>query len=52
MSERPDDQARDEEQPVDTVEVRGPLRVEKLEGRDETGRDAQDEAEQDVVQED
>ena len=33
--------------PVDTTEVRGPLNLEKLEGRQESGRDAQDEAEQD-----
>jgi hypothetical protein len=32
---------------VDTTEVRGPLPVEKLEGRQESGRDAQDEAEED-----
>jgi hypothetical protein len=32
---------------VDTTEVRGPLHVEKLEGRQESGRDAQDEAEED-----
>jgi hypothetical protein len=35
--------------PADTTEVRGPLQVEKLEGRDEAGRDAQDEAEEDVT---
>ena len=33
--------------PVDTTEVRGSLHVEKLEGRQESGRDAQDEAEED-----
>ena len=32
---------------VDTTEVRGTLHVEKLEGRQESGRDAQDEAEED-----
>jgi len=31
----------------DTVEARGPLQVEKLEGRQESGRDAQDEDEED-----
>jgi hypothetical protein len=35
------------EHPIDTTEVRGPLQVEKLEGRQESGRDAQDEAEED-----
>jgi hypothetical protein len=33
--------------PIDTTTVRGPLGVEKLEGRQESGRDAQDEAEED-----
>ncbi len=33
--------------PIDTVDVRGPLGVEKLEGRQEGGRDEQDEAEED-----
>ena len=32
---------------VDTTDVHGPLGVEKLEGRQESGRDAQDEAEED-----
>jgi hypothetical protein len=31
----------------DTTTVRGPLGVEKLEGRQESGRDEQDEAEED-----
>jgi len=35
------------DQPTDTTAVRGPLQVEKLEGRQESGRDAQDEAEED-----
>jgi len=33
--------------PPDTPEARGPLHVEKLEGRQESGRDAQDEDEED-----
>jgi len=36
-----------EEKPIDATSVHGPLHVEKLEGRQETGRDAQDEAEED-----
>ena len=32
---------------ADTQDVRGALRVEKLEGRQESGRDDQDEAEED-----
>jgi hypothetical protein len=39
--------ANGNEPEVDTVDVRGPLGVEKLEGRQEGGRDEQDEAEED-----
>ena len=50
MAERPHDAPPGDEpaeQPIDTTAVHGPLHVEKLEGRQETGRDAQDEAEED-----
>ena len=36
-----------QDQHPDTVLVHGPLHIEKLEGRQESGRDAQDEAEED-----
>jgi hypothetical protein len=48
----PDIRATDEPLPEDsisTTDVRGPLGVEKLEGRQEAGRDAQDEAEEDEL---
>ena len=35
---------------VNATAVHGPLQVEKLEGRQETGRDAQDESEEDETQ--
>jgi hypothetical protein len=35
--------------PADPTEGHGPPHLEKLEGRDEAGRDAQDEAEEDVA---
>jgi len=37
----------DEPGTIDATAVHGPLNVEKLEGRQESGRDAQDEAEED-----
>jgi len=52
MRERPEDATKpgDEPEAIDAVAAHGPLGVEKLEGRQETGRDAQDEAEEDEPQ--